>query len=149
MTMNVREATPADRAPLARMRAVLWPDPETDHEAELADFFEASPDAREQAAFVVEHEGRLVAFAEVSIRNYAEGCETTRVGYLEGWFVEATYRRGGVGRSLVQAVEDWARARGCNEFASDAEADNETSRRAHLACGFEDLGLVRLFRKTS
>jgi uncharacterized protein (TIGR02246 family) len=40
----------------------------------------------------------ILGFAEVSIRPYAEGCSTDRVGYLEGWFVRPEARRRGVGR---------------------------------------------------
>lgn len=142
-----RLATPADRAALLRLRAALWPDPGVDHEAELDAVLAPPPGAREQAALLVERDGAPVAFVEVSIRDYAEGCASSRVGYLEGWYVDAAHRGRGLGGALIAAAQDWARARGCTEIASDAEADNETSLRAHLACGFEDLGLVRLFRK--
>ena len=72
---------------------------------------------------------------------------TDRVGYLEGWFVAPDARRRGTGRALVRAAEQWARLQGCAEFASDAEADNEESALAHRALGFDDVGLVRCFRK--
>jgi aminoglycoside 6'-N-acetyltransferase I len=52
-----------------------------------------------------------------------------------------------VGRALIAAAERWGRQEGCTEFASDAEPDNEVSRRAHSAVGFEEVGLVRCFRK--
>jgi aminoglycoside 6'-N-acetyltransferase I len=94
----------------------------------------------------VEH-GGLVGFAEVSIRSYAEGCATDRVGYLEGWYVEPSARRQGIGRALVTAAERWAQSLGCREFASDAEAANELSALAHRALGFGEVGLVRCFRK--
>ena len=61
--------------------------------------------------------------------------------------VAKRYRNRGVGRALVEAAEQWAREQGCRELASDAQAGNEDSHRAHLACGFEDAGLVRCFRK--
>ena len=47
----------------------------------------------------------------------------------------------------MQAAEEWARSQGCVESASDAEADNDESARAHRALGFEDAGLIRCFRK--
>ena len=92
-------------------------------------------------------EGRLVGFAEVSIRPYAEGCRSSRVAYLEGWFVLADARNLGAGRALIGAAEDWGRAQGCSEFASDADPGNDLSRAAHRAVGFTDVGLVRCFRK--
>ena len=77
----------------------------------------------------------------------SEGCESGRVGFLEGWYVIPEARRRGVGRQLLSAAEAWARSAGCVEFGSDAEADNEESAAAHRALGFEDVGLIRCFRK--
>lgn len=39
-----------------------------------------------------------------------------------------------------------ARERGFARLASDAIHDNELSRQAHPACGFEEIALVRCFR---
>lgn len=39
----------------------------------------------------------LVGLAELSRRAYAEGCETSPVGFLEGWYVVPERRRQGVG----------------------------------------------------
>jgi aminoglycoside 6'-N-acetyltransferase I len=88
-----------------------------------------------------------LGFAEVSLREYAEGCLSSPVGYLEGWFVAPAARGRGVGRLLVRACERWAADRGCTEFASDAELENGVSLRAHAALGFEAVADVRLFRK--
>ena len=96
---------------------------------------------------VAEHDGTLAGFVELSLRAYAEGCETSPVAYLEGWYVSPDARGTGVGRALLNAAEMWGRAQGCTEFASDAEADNASSADAHRACGFEEVSLVRCFRK--
>jgi aminoglycoside 6'-N-acetyltransferase I len=115
------------------------------HQQELEAFFAGRGPT--DAVLVAEAGSLLVGFADLSIRRYAEGCETDRVGFLEGWYVAPAARRRGIGRKLVAAAEDWARAQGCTEFASDAEADNRTSAEAHLALGFVEVGLVRCFRK--
>ena len=91
--------------------------------------------------------GALIGFAELSIRSVAESCDTDRVAYLEGWYVDPLVRRRGIGRALVAAAEDWARAQGCTEFGSDTEIDNMVSREAHHALGFEETGDIRCFRK--
>jgi aminoglycoside 6'-N-acetyltransferase I len=83
----------------------------------------------------------------LSIRNYAEDCVTDRVAYLEGWYVAPEWRRHGVGKSLVEAAEAWARSQGCTEFGSDALLDNDTSAAAHLALGFEETVQIRCFKK--
>lgn len=90
---------------------------------------------------------RAVGFVELSIRTIVDACSTDRVGYLEGWYVIPEAQRQGVGAALVAAGEGWARSRGCHEFASDAELENEASQRAHLALGFTETGRSVNFRK--
>jgi carbonic anhydrase len=144
--VTVRPATPADTEAWVRLRAALWPDAVADeHWLEAARFF--APATSPMCAFVAEDGSGLLGFAEVSVRGYAEGCRADRIGFLEGWFVVPEARRRGIGRRLVTAAEHWARAQGCPEFASDAEAANAQSATAHRALGFEDAGLVRCFRK--
>src|SRR5262245_38398644 len=40
---------------------------------------------------------KTVGFVELSRRLYAEGCATSPVGFLEGWYVVPEYRRRGIG----------------------------------------------------
>lgn len=137
---------PADRDVWLRMRTAFWPGSRADHEREIDAFLEGT--AREPlAVLVAERHGRLVGFAELSIRAYAEGCVTDRVAYLEGWWVAPDRRRHGVGRELVEAAERWAIEQGCTELASDAELANVVSQKAHRALGFEDAGTIVCFRK--
>jgi aminoglycoside 6'-N-acetyltransferase I len=129
------------------MRTALWPaHGETYHPAEIAKFL-AGELRMPLAVLVAEERHEILGFVELCIRPYAEGCDTDRVGFLEGWYVVPKARRRGVGRALVAASEDWARAQGCTEFASNALADNELSRVAHVALGFEEVEIVRCFRK--
>jgi GNAT superfamily N-acetyltransferase len=39
----------------------------------------------------------------------------------------------GIGRELMRSAEEWARAQGCVEMASDALTENEPSQHAHEA----------------
>jgi aminoglycoside 6'-N-acetyltransferase I len=117
-----------------------------DHHREMRDQL---ADAARHAVFVVERAtGALGGFLEVSLRAYADGCRTSPVGYIEGWYVDADLRQQGWGGALVTAAEQWAVAQGCTEMASDCELDNEVSFRAHLALGYEEADRVIQFRKT-
>jgi aminoglycoside 6'-N-acetyltransferase I len=128
------------------MRRALWPGEEAlGEEARRL----LSGAAKEPAAVLlaVDGSGAAVGMIELSIRAYAEGCHSEGVAYVEGWYVEPAARGRGVGRALMRAAEDWGRAQGCEEIASDAEIENEASARAHAALGFEDAGVIRCFRK--
>lgn len=61
------------------------------------------------------------------------------MAYLEGWFVDADYRGRGIGAALVQAVEDWALARGHRELASDTQVTNRISQQAHERLSFNQV----------
>jgi aminoglycoside 6'-N-acetyltransferase I len=109
---------------------------------------EIRSDPARQVCLVAESDdGRLVGFAEGAIRPWAVGCDSRNVGYLESWYVDPDHRRQGVGRDLVEGCRDWARNLGCVEFASDCVIENETSRRAHLALGFEERARLICFRQ--
>ena len=148
--IRVRPARPRDTAALVRMRRTLWPEGSAaEHRSELLRYFRGREEQSDPLGVLIAEteRGRPVGFAEVSIRAYAEGCRTARVGFLEGWWVAPEQRRKGVGRLLVEAAEGWARKRRCLEFASDALPDNRVSIAAHHALGFADAGTIVCFRK--
>ena len=127
------------------MRVALWPDetPE-EHEAGMRAWL-ARPDA---AVFVsVDRDGGLSGFAEAGTRPYVDGCLTTPVAFLEGWYVDPDARGSGVGRALVEAVEQWARSLGLEELASDALLENVVSHRAHEHVGFTEVERAVRYRK--
>jgi aminoglycoside 6'-N-acetyltransferase I len=154
VTFHIRHVQRGDATAWAALRAELWPEEDPALLAsEAARFVDGQPPQAagmpEAVLVAVQSGGRgtLLGFAELARRTYAEGCDTSPVGFLEGWFVVADHRRQGIGRALVRAAEAWARAVGCREFASDALADNLTSARAHRALGFEEVAVIRCFRK--
>jgi aminoglycoside 6'-N-acetyltransferase I len=50
------------------------------------------------------------------------------------------YRNRHVASALVKLGENWARDKGCTEFASDCILDNSDSLKFHLKIGFEEAG---------
>jgi aminoglycoside 6'-N-acetyltransferase I len=148
---RVRPARDSDRNALAQMRALLWPDAGAEqHLKELdATFSHPMIGALPTAILVSEDEnGALTGFLEVGMRSHADGCDPQRpVGFVEGWFVQEPFRNRGVGAELMRSAEDWARAQGCHEMASDALIDNEASHRAHEALGFDVVDRCVHFRK--
>ena len=150
MPVRIRPIERRDRDEWLRLRQLLLADPSNAPEidAYLAD----SPER--YAVLVAERvasdgcaAGDLGGFIEVGQRDYAEGCLTSPVGYVEAWYVDQDLRRSGVGAALMQAAERWARGRGFTELASDAIIDNHVSHASHRALGFAEVERIVCFRK--
>jgi aminoglycoside 6'-N-acetyltransferase I len=142
----VRQLQEKDLSEWFRLRQLLWDEQsEDEHKAEMLDIYEHSDS---QLVLVAENgNGKLIGFLEASIRPFVEDCDTDHVGYLEGWFVEPSYRRFGIGRDLVRNAEYWARKKGCTEMASDAEVGNDLSLEAHQKLGYEETSRLVHLRK--
>lgn len=127
------------------MRQQLWPEAPAEYltldlDAKLANL--------NYAVFVASGaDGQLVAFLEAGIRDTAEGCDTSPVGYIEAWFVEHHKRGQKLGRDLVYAAEGWVREKGCVEMASDTWLWNEPSIAAHLKLGYAEVDRLVHFVK--
>ena len=120
-----------------RLRIALWPDcaPECTSEAES---LLCGPSAG-IVVLALDKQGEPIGFIEVSLRSVAESATISPVPFIEGWFVEETQRRQGIGRALVEAAEHWARARGFSEIASDTQLENTGSIAAHLRLGYREV----------
>ena len=140
--MIVRPASAADHPAWAAMRRRLWPEADPDElESELA--------ALEAAALnlVAEADGRLVGFAEASVRSHAEGAPPGPAAYLEAIWVEPDRRRGGIASALLAQVEAWARRQGLAWLGSDARLDNVRSHLWHVGAGFAEVERIVVFGK--
>ncbi len=142
----IRKTEIRDADGVAQLAAGLWP--ETGYET-LRREFETLLREEDCAVFLAEQAGKPIGFAQCQLRHdYVEGTETSPVGYLEGICVSESFRHCGVGSALVSACEDWAREKGCKEFASDCELTNTDSLRFHLATGFTEANRIICFVKT-
>ena len=141
----IRPLTPADRDEWLRMRLALWPE---DTAGELSAEMENMLADQPVAVIVAERlGGGLGGLVEAGTRPYAEGCDTSPVGYIEGWYVDPDLRRQGVGGRLIRAAEDWARGLGLQEMGSDTWIWNETSIQAHLSLGYREAERLVTFCK--
>lgn len=146
--MLIRALLAADRAEWLRMRRSLWPECcDDEHAGEIDAFLESG--AGPAAVFVAERNaaGELGGFLELGLRSHAEGCRSSPVPYIEGWYVDSDLRRRGVGEALLEAAEGWARQRGHTEIASDTAPDNDVSLAAHERLGFVITDRMVCFRK--
>ena len=129
------------------MRTALWPDSVDEHASAIDDYFDGKPSFIDQIVVCQAGNGELAGFAELRIRNYAEGSSNMAVPYLEGWYVDSAHRRRGVGKALIAAAEEWARSMGYSELASDAEINDQRSITAHVALGFHETDRCVCFLK--
>jgi len=144
MDITVRRITQADKAEWLQMRKGIWPEAPDDY---LGSDMEK----------ILGNENYLVLFAcdgdqpigltEAQIRDFGEGCDTSPVGYIEGWFVRGDYRGRGIVGIMTHAAENWAREKGCREMASDTWLDNDPSIRAHWKLGYYEVDRLIHFVK--
>lgn len=144
--MNIRRITEKDLPELLPLVHALWPDATI---PELQEEFEGLLHQEDVGIFLAEDaSGGLLGFAQCSLRHdYVEGTSTSPVGYLEGIYVVAHARRCGIARRLVDHCETFSRERGCSEFASDMELNNEASYHFHVSMGFTEVNRLICFAK--
>lgn len=141
----IRKADLNDLDILTRLASSLWSDcPLSD----LKDGFSSVLTDNDCACFIKYVDERAVGFAQCGLRrDYVEGTSSSPVGYLEGIFVEEDCRRKGFAEQLLKACEKWAEAKGCKEFASDCELNNDNSIAFHEKAGFKEVGRIVCFKK--
>src|ERR1700720_1868362 len=150
MRVDIRPMGPGDRETWARMRAALRPQEPAEVNAEDLDVMLAGDAIW---GFIAEtDDGAPVGFAEITIRPFANGCDSRPVPFLEGIWVEAALRRRGIGARLLRDVEGIIPARGFRaggfgEMGADALIENPASHAAHRRWGFCETERVVHFRK--
>lgn len=131
--MNVHKITKADIPSWLEMRAELWPHcTMNEHSEEILEQLNSPVTLQ---GFMVKVENQTVGFIEASIHENAHN-QFGRAGYIEGWFIEDSYRMSGHGQALVEVAEKWAVDKGCELMASDTEDFNVGSIVAHKKLGY-------------
>lgn len=141
----IQRATEHDTEVLAGLALLLWDNHDV---TELREEFAELLKSEEAACFLACEAGVPVGFAQCQLRHdYVEGTQTSPVGYLEGIFVRPEFRNRGLAKQLLGACENWAREKGCTEFASDCELGNDASLNFHLSMGFAEANRIVCFTK--
>lgn len=123
----------------------LWPDLTLEEsKEEIKNYINGNT----TAVFTNIIDGDCIGLSLCSLRNdYVEGCDSSPVGYLEGIVVDSQHRMKGIANSLFKECEDWAKSKGCKEFASDCELINDDSLKFHLNIGFKEENRIICFKK--
>lgn len=145
MKIQFIKATSNDAKTIASLAVRMW----TSHTIEeLTEEFLSVVNNDSSVVYLLSIENNIVGFAQCGLRHdYVEGTSSSPVGYLEGIFVEEKYRKQGYSKQLLNCCEQWAKEKGCTEFASDCELDNEISRQFHMNLGFKEANRIICFKK--
>jgi aminoglycoside 6'-N-acetyltransferase I len=142
--LRVRVLEASDGPAWAEMRAALWPEASAEeHARDIDDVLRSD----RVWGFIAEVHGMPAGFAELAIRDYANGCASRPVPFLEGIFVREEFRRRGIGARLMAYAEEFVAARGFTEIGSDTDIANRASHAAHRSWGFVETERVVYFRK--
>ena len=139
----IRKAGIENLEEIANLAVLMWTENTVqDLVAEFSDTI-----SKEDAQFFLKYnQDILVGFAQCQLRyDYVEGTDTSPVGYLEGIFVKEEYRHKGYAKELLSECEKWAKEKGCKEFASDCEINNDSSFGFHMALGFKEANRIIYF----
>lgn len=141
----IKQATKTDLEILSILAIHLWQDSTA---SELKEDFKQIINNDNAVVFIKFVDEKPIGFAQCQLRtDYVEGTETSPVGYLEGIFILKEYRHKGYAKELLNACEQWAKAKNCLEFASDCELNNLISYKFHMAVGFTEANRVICFKK--
>lgn len=141
----VRKAVKTDVTDIAEMALIMW---DSHSVEELVREFETLVENEECSLYIYCVDNMPVGFAQCGLRHdYVEGTESSPVGYLEGIFIREEYRKKGYARELLAECEKWAKQKGCSEFASDCELDNNVSHDFHMNLGFTEANRIICFTK--
>jgi len=144
MDVLIREIKKSDRDMWLGMYRKLFPDNSDDALlAEIDRIFKSG----KRSAYVAQVDEISVGFAEYAVRDYANGCHSQPVPFLEGIWIDADYRGQGIAKALVSYLEQLARMAGFTEFGSDVELSNYPSQLMHERLGFEQTEKVIFYRK--
>lgn len=141
----IKRAEEKDIAAIVNLAAMMW----SNHSVEELNNEFSELYRKEEAQFFLKYENDIpVGFAQSQLRHdYVEGTETSPVGYLEGIFVKEGFRHKGYAGALLAECENWAKSKGCKEFASDCELDNDDSLQFHRAMKFTEANRIICFTK--
>lgn len=138
----VRRGAPADGRAIRALTADLgYPTSESRMNERLATILE-HPD---HALFVCQlADGSILGWIHVSL---ARLLLDDRRAEIWGLVVKADHQRAGIGKSLVQSAESWAREKNCRTIVVRSNVVREASHAFYLGLGYERIKTQQVYRK--
>ena len=143
--MKTVEINSNNLEPLVDMMLKLWPHCNRHEEQETCEKILKSD---QQTCFLVQKDEQFIGFVQLALRHdWVEGQTQSPVGYVEGIYVEPTYRYQNIARNLIKVAEEWSIKNGCAELGSDVELGNNDSIAFHKKAGFTEENRIVCFIK--
>ena len=148
---HIRRAQASDREALVEMRVALWPESSSEEQRAEVDAW-LGHDAGSTLPLTIlvaeDSSGAVTGFTRGGPAVARRWMRHRASGGLCGRLVRLrSVARARTGREWIRAAEEWARAEGAVEMASDALIDNLGSQDAHRALGFEEVDRCVHLRK--
>ena len=141
----IKKKKKTDMVSVAEMAVMMW---DSHSVEELKGEFEQEIENKDCVMYIYCIDNIPIGFAQCGLRHdYVEGTESRPVGYLEGIYVREEYRNRGYARELLAECEKWAKQKGCSEYASDCELNNDASLQFHMRVGFTEANRIICFTK--
>jgi GNAT superfamily N-acetyltransferase len=139
---QIRRAKETDAAELARLTSQLgYPASEASIRTRMCRMF-ASVDV---SLLVAERpNGKLAGWIHGFLGQRLESDYRVEIG---GLIVDERCRRSGIGRELVQAIENWAEERGATELSVRCREERAESHKFYESLSFRPIKTQRVFRK--
>jgi ribosomal protein S18 acetylase RimI-like enzyme len=141
MQVKIRPARPNDASAAGGLMAQLAQHTRGHIDPGVQNRFRAMIELPQYAIFMAEDEvGRVIGLLSASQRWTL--WHTGPCVLIEELVVDEGARRQGVGRALIRAVLDWARAQDCSEVEVSTDHDNTDAQAFYRRLGFQSEALL-------
>ena len=138
---NIRPIRPEDAVPVSELVTQLGYERTADQVRLWVADLHARP---EQAAFVAELDGKVVAWIDVS---FVWHLQSEAFGLIGGLVVKDGLRSAGIGRLLCERAEDWSRDQGARKIRVTSRSTREAAHRFYLRDGYQQTKISMVFEK--
>jgi ribosomal protein S18 acetylase RimI-like enzyme len=141
MQTTIRQGRPDDAVAVAGLLIQLGEVGHGQPDPRVEDRFRSMLESPDYLLLVAENEGgQVIGLLDASQRWtlwHAGPCVL-----IEELVVDREARRQGVGRALIEAAIDWARAQGCSEIGLGTETYNLSAQAFYRKLGFDSVSLL-------
>lgn len=92
-------------------------------------------------SFVAEKDGKLVGFATGRIGKFHQ-YKLSQYGEIVNFYLQKPYRHQGIGKQLIEALENWFREKGCQVARIETWPFNKETIEIYKRLGFKEISLM-------